>query len=71
MLLTGVFPLSIHISLGPLINLFVCRSSYGYDVNSKEFKDWQDSQQQQYAQYYASYAAAAQQPTETPPPPPS
>ncbi|KAF9446581.1 hypothetical protein P691DRAFT_673274 [Macrolepiota fuliginosa MF-IS2] len=43
-------------------------SAYGYDVNSTEFKEWQESQQQQYAQYYAAYAAAAT--NESPPPPP-
>ncbi|KAF5349180.1 hypothetical protein D9756_009332 [Leucocoprinus leucothites] len=44
-------------------------AAYGYDVNSQEFKDWQESQQQQYAQYYAAYAATAPS-TEAPPPPP-
>jgi hypothetical protein len=53
------------------------RASFGYDVNSTEFKEWQASQQQQYAQYYASqgYTApteseSAPQPGEMAPPPP-
>lgn len=60
-------------------------AGYGYDVNSPEFKAWQESQQQQYAQYYASqgyaggadptaaaYAAAGiPQPSEPAPPPPA
>ncbi|CAL1708958.1 unnamed protein product [Somion occarium] len=28
-------------------------AAYGYDVNSPEFKQWQEQQAQQYAQYYA------------------
>lgn len=50
------------------------RASYGYDVNSAEFKAWQA---QQYAQYYAQqgYPAAdgsapAPPPSDAAPPPP-
>ncbi|KAF9530024.1 hypothetical protein CPB83DRAFT_764055 [Crepidotus variabilis] len=55
------------------------QAAYGYDINSAEFKQWQESQQQQYAQYYAAYAANAgaapappsgAAPSEPPPPPP-
>ncbi|KAG5721441.1 hypothetical protein E4T56_gene13188 [Termitomyces sp. T112] len=53
-------------------------AAYGYDVNSKEFKDWQASQQQQYAQYYAqqgynsaTYGDGVMAASSTPAPPPS
>ncbi|KAG8925038.1 hypothetical protein FRC03_003173 [Tulasnella sp. 419] len=44
-------------------------ASYGYDVNSEEFKQWQASQQQQYAQYYQAAGAPGAAPGGAPPPP--
>jgi hypothetical protein len=38
-------------------------AGYGYDVNSPEFKAWQESQAQQYAQYYASQGYDVGDPT--------
>jgi len=53
-------------------------AAYGYDVNSPQFKEWQQ-QQQQYAQYYAQQGYGATgttgttptQPGEPAPPPPT
>lgn len=57
------------------------RAAYGYDVNSPEFKEWQESQMAQYKQYYASQgytesdaaaaAAGAAAAAAAPAPPPS
>ncbi|TCD68691.1 hypothetical protein EIP91_009975 [Steccherinum ochraceum] len=53
-------------------------AAYGYDVNSPQFKEWQQQQQQQYAQYYAQQGypangtdpAAPAAPNGAPPPAP-
>ncbi|CCM04004.1 uncharacterized protein FIBRA_06161 [Fibroporia radiculosa] len=43
-------------------------AAYGYDVNSPEFKAWQEQQQQQYAQYYAQQGYGSAVSTDANPP---
>lgn len=51
---------SLYVRMQQIAHL-LSRASYGYDVNSPQFKEWQAQQQQQYAQYYAQagYAQGA------------